>query len=243
MDNNANDLEPEKPSEEQQIQSHNNSPENAREEDDNVTPIETNAISPPRPVLETGASSTHGSRKRRGRNNDPGASLSMDGDNEERGDNRRRRKTVNAGVPAVCAVCSRRFPSFYSLFGHLRSHTKRDWGGAFPPPVYNPDWGSKGDGEDDNDKPEQQSIAETQKVMEHEVIPALLDVAKETLAKMKQQEEERIAELNVGSSRESELDLNVQPQEDQENTEINTTGLDLNLPPKEEEDEDAPSFS
>ncbi|KAJ9146877.1 hypothetical protein P3X46_029092 [Hevea brasiliensis] len=240
-------------------------PQNAGDEQSNVVPISrseavaptlvvtieatgtvpprSSSIAPPARVLQGrsgggggdvtagGGGSGEGSRKRRWRINDPGASGSGGGGGQ------RPRRRVDAGVPAVCAVCSRSFPSFYALFGHLRSHNNREWGGAFPPPAYNPDWVQRGTGDS-----QQQSPAATQKVMEQEVIPALLDAAQETLAKMNQGEQ--IAPSTT--SREVlELDLNVQPQEGESagpsSAVPETTVLDLNLPPPKEDDEDAPA--
>lgn len=183
--------------------------------------------------VTAGASgSREGSRAKKGRSFDPRASSS--GGLFFRFLKPKRR--IDARAPPVCAVCRRRFPSYYSLFGHLRSHDKREWGGAFPPPRYNPDWVRRGG----DDADQQEPPAANQIVIEQEVIPALLGAAQETLARMNQ--DAQIAPR--------EFDLNVHPQDEAGPSSAGnaeTTGLDLNFPPPKEEeegnddDEDAPA--
>ncbi|KAF2291696.1 hypothetical protein GH714_028243 [Hevea brasiliensis] len=209
-------------------------PQNAGDEQSNVVPISRSEAVAPTLVVTIEATGTVPPRSS---SIAPPARVLQGASGSGGGGGQRPRRRVDAGVPAVCAVCSRSFPSFYALFGHLRSHNNREWGGAFPPPAYNPDWVQRGTGDS-----QQQSPAATQKVMEQEVIPALLDAAQETLAKMNQGEQ--IAPSTT--SREVlELDLNVQPQEGESagpsSAVPETTVLDLNLPPPKEDDEDAPA--
>lgn len=75
-----------------------------------------------------------GGRKRK-------ATLEVGGSSHEGGPSAPKQARLEpAGEDAVikCAVCDREFPSWKSLFGHMRSHPERPWRGAFPPPAFNP---------------------------------------------------------------------------------------------------------
>ncbi|KAJ8763981.1 hypothetical protein K2173_004845 [Erythroxylum novogranatense] len=147
---------------------------------------------------------------------------------------RRSTGVVGADVPPICAVCGKTFSSFRAMCGHLRAHTKEEkpWKGAFPPPVFVADWGDNKRGEDDDDPEAARSI------IEEEVVPALLSVAQEAVAKLHQEQ--------VGSG----VDLNVVPDDDETPQEPAAAGtqtkklpadFDLNLPPPEDSDDEPPA--
>ncbi|XP_002521708.2 uncharacterized protein LOC8268763 [Ricinus communis] len=176
------------------------------------------------------AGADKGFRKKRGR------SLSYDGDV-------RPKRRADTGLPSTCAVCERKFPTIYALFGHLRMHNKRDWRGAFPPPVYNPDWVENGGSNVDQSL---QQPAATQQVEEKEVIPELLDVAQEILKKMQQENISNVTD----PIKKLEFDLNLLPQENSSGPSSNmassqekiATRFDLNFPPPKEDNDDPPAI-
>lgn len=153
--------------------------------------------------------SKEGSRKRRSQNGEPGESSNTVQRTKRKGG------TVVAGVLPICSVCKRNFASFKGLFGHSRTHSKlqRPWKGAYPAPIYNPDWIQRSGGDGDEQQPIEQQPTINQQVVEQEVIPALLELAEETTAKIQQEEIMSVVSKEHGnnSSRVLDLDLNSEP--------------------------------
>ncbi|KDP43755.1 hypothetical protein JCGZ_22382 [Jatropha curcas] len=75
----------------------------------------------------------------------------------------------------ICSLCDKRFGSWKGVFGHLRAHPERDWRGAFPPPKRaEASW-----------SPIRIGNAGQQVFQGHLLAPTLLNLAHQTLAKMR----------------------------------------------------------
>ncbi|XVF62282.1 hypothetical protein PTKIN_Ptkin08bG0205000 [Pterospermum kingtungense] len=157
-----------------------------------------------------GGSSSSIAGRKRGRHGDVGSSS---------GSQARKKQELDApsGAP-TCYVCNRPFASWKAVFGHLRAH-RREFPGAFPPPVFTPE-GS----------PERKNIAE--KTLKDQLAPTLLNLARETMQKMSQDSNTSAAAgASSSRSRGLEIDLN-EPR-------TSVLLLDLNSsPPPEKDDED-----
>lgn len=142
----------------------------------------------------------------------------------------------------ACSICGKKFASWKAVFGHMRAHREREWRGAFPPPKG--DWSPVKIGDVDQQRLQQQ------------LAPTLLDLAKQTLEKIRQDSNVGVvgegassssvagegAGASSSSSRTRDIDLNIEPRQSDPSTpppppppplpEKDETGFDLNLPPK-----------
>ncbi|GLU19677.1 hypothetical protein SLE2022_359130 [Rubroshorea leprosula] len=137
----------------------------------------------------------------------------------------RRRGELDAprSVDPACYVCGKQFASWKAVFGHLRSHP-RAHSGAFPPPKFSPD-----------------SSPIPNKELQEQLAPTLLNLAREALEKMEQDQEPTPDAAAVVSRRRGlGVDLNDPIRTDSSDVESfpgtnggHNTGLDLNKAPNE----------
>ncbi|KAK8606709.1 hypothetical protein V6N13_052471 [Hibiscus sabdariffa] len=128
---------------------------------------------------------------------------------------------VPSGEP-TCYVCQKVFGSWKAVFGHLRAH-RRQTPGAFPPPAFTPPEGS----------PERNNNDEN--ALKDQLAPTLLNLARETMQKMSQNDSNTsVATGDASSSRRlrgTGLDIDL-------NEPRTSFHLDLNGPPPPEDDDD-----
>ena len=133
----------------------------------------------------------------------------------------------------VCPVCGKKFGSWKGVFGHLRAHPERQWRGAFPPPKGEVvSWSPiKIGGPDDHQAIQVQLLA-----------PTLLELAHETLAKMR--EESTIGASTARPTGAGSINLNQKPSSSsspspppQAGARGSGSGLDLNKPPLAEKED------
>ncbi|XP_050238058.1 uncharacterized protein LOC126687540 [Mercurialis annua] len=153
-------------------------------------------------------------------------------DDDNVAENKRKKGEMDAPKSEpICSICGKRFGSWKGVFGHLRAHPEREWRGAFPPPKrVTGSWSPiKMSGADDHQARQVQLLA-----------PTMLDLARETLAKMR---EDSVAPAagdggGVASSRRvTNIDLNIEPgSSSSPSPPRGGPTLDLNKSPPESDD-------
>ncbi|KAF9682096.1 hypothetical protein SADUNF_Sadunf05G0072800 [Salix dunnii] len=128
---------------------------------------------------------------------------------------------INPVAEPTCSTCGRTFASWKAVFGHMRAHPDRGWRGAFPPPEWSPE------------KPDDQQG--DQSALRRQLAPRLLNLAIETLDKMKQKQGHEAGP----SARGRNFDLNTEPPKEPGSNSGSSSSpsdddsrFDLNKPPK-----------
>ncbi|KAB5556692.1 hypothetical protein DKX38_007601 [Salix brachista] len=131
---------------------------------------------------------------------------------------------INPVAEPTCSTCGRTFASWKAVFGHMRAHPDRGWRGAFPPPEWSPE--KPGDQQGDHS------------ALRGQLAPRLLNLAIETLNKMKQKQGHQ-AGPSGPSARGRDFDLNAEPPREPESNSGSSSSpsddesrFDLNKPPK-----------
>ncbi|XP_050229384.1 uncharacterized protein LOC126678533 [Mercurialis annua] len=195
------------------------------------------AATPPRRVVQIALG---GMRRGHGEANMMKALAEKKDDNaaSQVADNKRKKREMDAPKSEpICSLCGKRFASWKGVFGHLRAHPERDWRGAFPPPkgavgTWSP---IKMSGPDDHQARQVQLLA-----------PKMLHLARETLAKMREDSTAAASGGAASSPRVTNIDLNQIPGSSSSESPppppqggaggSGSGGLDLNRSPPESDD-------